>query len=174
MTKPCLPAVAWIGLGANLGDAQQTLSDAVAAIDAWPHSQVQAASPLYRSTPIDADGPDFTNAVIRVQTTLAPLDLLHALQALELEAGRLRPYRNAPRTLDLDVLRYEADGEAITLDSQELTLPHPRMHERAFVLRPMHAIDPAKIPQAQLEATQAQFLEPLAGSDQWHWSRPHR
>lgn len=164
-----LPALAWIGLGANLGDAQQTLSDAAFAINAWPHSHIEAASALYRSTPIDADGPDYTNAVIRIRTALDPLQLLHALQALELAAGRLRPYRNAPRSLDLDVLCYEAAGQAVALDTPELSLPHPRMHERAFVLRPMHSIDPAKVPPEQLQATQAQFLEPLPSNAQWRW-----
>lgn len=164
-----LPALAWIGLGANLGDAQQTLSDAACAIEAWPHSRIEAASALYRSTPIDADGPDYTNAVIRIRTSLCPLELLHALQALELAAGRLRPYRNAPRSLDLDVLCYEVAGQTIALATSELSLPHPRMHERAFVLRPMHSIDPAKVSPDQLQATQAQFLEPLPLNEQWRW-----
>lgn len=164
-----LPALAWIGLGANLGDAQQTLSDAACAIDAWPHSRIEAASALYRSTPIDADGPDYTNAVIRISTSMSPLELLHALQALELAAGRLRPYRNAPRSLDLDVLCYETEGQALALATPELSLPHPRMHQRAFVLRPMHSIDPAKVSPDQLQATEEQFLEPLPNNEQWPW-----
>lgn len=165
-------ALAWIGLGANLGDARQTLSDAVEAIHAWPHSKLEAASALYSSSPIDADGPDYTNAVIRIRTGLAPLDLLHQLQALELAAGRLRPYRNAPRSLDLDLLVYEAAGQAVSMDTQELILPHPRLHERAFVLRPLHSIDPSRVLAAQLTATQHQFLVPLASPHQWHWSVP--
>lgn len=163
-------ALAWIGLGANLGNARQTLSDAVSAISAWPHSALEIASALYRSSPIDADGPDYTNAVIRIRTDLQPLALLHQLQTLELAAGRLRPYRNAPRSLDLDLLDYAVNGQAIALNTAELTLPHPRMHERAFVLRPLHSIDPARVLPEQLNATHAQFLEPLANHEQWPWS----
>lgn len=167
-----LHALAWIGLGANLGDVRQTLSDAVQAIHVWPHSVLEAASALYSSSPIDADGPDYTNAVIRIRTSLPPLELLHQLQALEQAAGRLRPYRNAPRSLDLDLLCYAVAGQDVRMDTEELSLPHPRMHERAFVLRPLHSIDPARVLAAQLNATQQQFLQALSSSDQWQWSAP--
>ncbi|THU05388.1 2-amino-4-hydroxy-6-hydroxymethyldihydropteridine diphosphokinase [Lampropedia puyangensis] len=161
---------AWIGLGANLGLAHETLSAAVAAIASWPHTTLDAASALFHSAPVDADGPDYTNAVIRICTTMAPLDLLHALQALELEAGRQRPYRNAPRTLDLDILLYEQDGHWLQLGTSELTLPHPRMFERAFVLQPLNSINPALVSPAQLAATAQQRLEVLPAAQQWRWS----
>jgi len=83
-------------------------------------------------------GGDYLNAVARLRTTLAPLELLHALQAIEAEAGRLRPYPNAPRSLDLDLLLY---GDAV-VEGDELTLPHPRLHERAFVVVPLLEIAP--------------------------------
>ena len=97
---------AFIGLGANLGDARQTLREAVRALAAVPGVQLMACSPLYRTAPVDSSGPDYLNAVAQLRTGLSPAHLLQALQAIENEAGRLRPYRNAPRTLDLDVLLY--------------------------------------------------------------------
>ncbi|HEY0294014.1 MAG TPA: 2-amino-4-hydroxy-6-hydroxymethyldihydropteridine diphosphokinase [Bordetella sp.] len=129
---------AYIGLGSNLGDSGTTLRTALADIAALPGIQACAASPFYRSAPVDASGPDFINAVAALDTTLAPLDLLDALQAIELAHGRQRPYRNAPRTLDLDLLLY---GN-VAMATERLTLPHPRMHERAFVLRPLHDLAP--------------------------------
>jgi len=87
---------------------------------------------------VESSGPDYVNAVVRLRTALAPLDLLDALQGIELAHGRERPYRNAPRTLDLDLLAYDD----LQLDTPRLTLPHPRMHARAFVLRPLADIDP--------------------------------
>jgi 2-amino-4-hydroxy-6-hydroxymethyldihydropteridine diphosphokinase len=129
---------AYIGLGANLGDSAATLRAALRALAALPDILECVASPFYRSAPVDATGPDFVNAVARLRTTLAPLDLLDALQALELEHGRARPYRNAPRTLDLDLLLYDD----LRLDTPRLTLPHPRMHERAFVLLPLRDLAP--------------------------------
>lgn len=102
------------------------------------------ASPFYRSAPVQASGPDFINAVAELDTTLAPLELLDALQALELRHGRERPYKNAPRTLDLDLLLY--DGQR--MDTPRLTLPHPRLHERAFVLYPLRDLAPGlQLPQ---------------------------
>jgi 2-amino-4-hydroxy-6-hydroxymethyldihydropteridine diphosphokinase len=96
---------------------------------------------LYRSAPIDSSGPDYLNAVAAVATELAPHALLQALQAIELRHGRERPYRNAPRTLDLDLLLF---GEQ-RIDSPDLVVPHPRMHERAFVLRPLADLAPALV-----------------------------
>jgi 2-amino-4-hydroxy-6-hydroxymethyldihydropteridine diphosphokinase len=129
---------AYVGLGANLGDAAGTLRAALDEIAALPGVSSVATSPFYRSAPVDAQGPDFINAVAVVDTTLPPLELFDALQAIELRHGRERPYRNAPRTLDLDLLLYGAGAVA----TERLTLPHPRMHERAFVLLPLHDLAP--------------------------------
>ena len=129
---------AYIGLGANLGDPQNTLQAAAAALAALPGVQHSVLSPFYRSAPVQATGPDFVNAVARLDTTLTPLDILDALQAIEQQHHRLRPYRNAPRTLDLDLLLIEG----VTLNSERLMVPHPRMHERAFVLQPLADLAP--------------------------------
>jgi 2-amino-4-hydroxy-6-hydroxymethyldihydropteridine diphosphokinase len=129
---------AYVGLGANLGDAPATVLAAWQALAELPQTTAVARSALYRSAPIDATGPDFINAVAALDTALAPLALLDALQALELRFGRERPYRNAPRTLDLDLLLH---GEA-PWATERLQLPHPRAHQRAFVLRPLLELDP--------------------------------
>lgn len=132
---------AWIGLGANLGDAAGALSRALDAIDALPVTQVVRVSSLYRSAPVDAQGPDFVNAVAEIETTLKPPELLAQLLTIEAGEGRQRPYRNAPRTLDLDLLlASDADGP-LRIDSASLVLPHPRMHLRAFVLAPLAELD---------------------------------
>lgn len=132
---------AYVGLGANLGDALGALRAAVKALGELPRTRRVAVSALYRSAPIDSSGPDYLNAVVALDTELAPQDLLSALQAIELDHGRERPYRNAPRTLDLDLLLH---GDAV-LDTPTLTLPHPRLHERAFVLAPLVEIAPALV-----------------------------
>lgn len=133
------PAVtAYIGLGANLGDSAATLRTVLAELSVADGIFDCTVSPFYRSAPVDADGPDYVNAVARVRTTLAAEDLLHALQALENLHGRQRPYRHAPRTLDLDLLLYGT----LRLDTPFLILPHPRMHQRAFVLQPLRDIEP--------------------------------
>jgi len=132
---------AYIGLGANLGDAAATLRTVLDELAGTPGILACRASGFYRTAPVDATGPDFVNAVAEVQTHLAPLALLDALQALETRHGRQRPYRNAPRTLDLDLLWY---GD-IALDTARLTLPHPRMHQRAFVLAPLGELAPGLI-----------------------------
>jgi 2-amino-4-hydroxy-6-hydroxymethyldihydropteridine diphosphokinase len=129
---------AWIGLGANLGDARVTLDAACTALAALPQSRWVARSSWYESAPVDATGPTFLNAVAVLDSDLAPLALLDALQAIELAHGRERPYRNAPRTLDLDLLLYGA----ATLDVPRLLLPHPRLHQRAFVLAPLIELEP--------------------------------
>ncbi|MFT4243499.1 MAG: 2-amino-4-hydroxy-6-hydroxymethyldihydropteridine diphosphokinase [Acidovorax sp.] len=149
--------IAFIGLGANLGDAPAALRTALQALAALPETQLLRTSPLYRSAPVDATGPDFYNAVAALQTRLAPLALLRALQAIEQAAGRERPYRNAPRTLDLDVLLYGDERIA----TPELTVPHPRMGERAFVLRPLADIAPERVSAAQLAAVAGQRIEVL-------------
>lgn len=130
---------AFIGLGANLGaDLLATLSVAARALDALPSTRLCALSSAWRSAPVDAGGPDFLNAVAALDTNLAPLELLDALQAIEQAHGRERPYPNAPRTLDLDLLLL---GD-LRLDDARLTLPHPRLSQRAFVLRPLLEIAP--------------------------------
>ena len=129
---------AWVGIGANLGDAAATVSAALLALAALPGCTLVQASPRYRSAPVGAAGPDFINAVAALDTTLAPLALLAALQAIEQQFGRQRPYPNAPRTLDLDLLLH---GQTV-LQTEVLTLPHPRLHQRAFVLRPLLDVCP--------------------------------
>ncbi len=129
--------VAYIGLGANLGDPQQALRDALNALRALPQTRIDAISSFYLSAPVDAGGDDYVNAVARVQTALTPHALLAGLQAIEHEFGRERPFRNAPRTLDLDLLLY---GD-LTIHDNTLDVPHPRMMARAFVLLPLLELD---------------------------------
>ncbi|SFM07910.1 2-amino-4-hydroxy-6-hydroxymethyldihydropteridine diphosphokinase [Variovorax sp. OV329] len=148
---------AYVAIGANLGDARQAVEGAIQALGRLPQSRLAACSSLYRTAPVDAGGPDFVNAVVALETDLAPLDLLARLQALELAAGRERPYRNAPRTLDLDLLMHGAT----VLDTPVLTLPHPRMHQRAFVLVPLAEIAPKRVSPAQLAAVTDQAIERL-------------
>jgi 2-amino-4-hydroxy-6-hydroxymethyldihydropteridine diphosphokinase len=150
--------MACVAFGANLGDAVATVQQALRAVASLPQTQLVSASSLYRSAPYEAQGPDFINAVALVQTQLTPLELLHALQALELQSGRERPYINAPRTLDLDVIFY---GDVL-LTTPELTLPHPRWHERAFVLQPLAEIWPERVSAAQLAAVQDQDIHHMA------------
>ena len=130
---------AYIGIGGNLGDARETVVAALRQLRQIPQTTVAAVSSLYRSAPLESSGDDYVNAVAQLHTTLAPHALLSALHAIEHEHGRLRPYRNAPRTLDLDILLY---GEQ-RIDDQTLTVPHPRMTQRAFVLIPLLEIAPA-------------------------------
>jgi 2-amino-4-hydroxy-6-hydroxymethyldihydropteridine diphosphokinase len=129
---------AYIGLGANLGDSAATLRRVLAELQATDGITAVTASPFYRSAPVDATGPDFVNAVAALDTRLPPLALLDALQALENSHGRQRPYKNAPRTLDLDLLTYGDTQQ----DHERLILPHPRMHLRAFVLLPLRDLAP--------------------------------
>jgi len=123
----------YIGLGANLGDTRHTLQSACHVLAAHPHIKHLRVSHFYRSKPVAASGPDYLNAVAELRTGLSATDLLHTLQAIEDQHGRERPYHNAPRTLDLDLLYY--GGQTIALPA--LQVPHPRMRERAFVLAPM-------------------------------------
>jgi len=142
-TEPSVPVpgatLAYVGVGANLGDPAATIAAATGALAALGSTRAWRRSALYRSAPLDAAGPDYLNAVIELQTTLDPHRLLAALHAIESAHGRERPYRHAPRTLDLDLLLH---GDA-RLVSPELTLPHPRLHERAFVLVPLAELEPA-------------------------------
>jgi 2-amino-4-hydroxy-6-hydroxymethyldihydropteridine diphosphokinase len=131
---------AFIALGSNLGDPESKVRLGFAALAELPQVQLVAASSLYRSAPVGhADQPDFVNAVVQLSTGLAPQALLAALLAVEQCFGRERTFRNAPRTLDLDLLLYDAQ----TIAEPGLVLPHPRMHERAFVLAPLVEIAPA-------------------------------
>ena len=129
---------AYVGLGANLGQAAQTLEAALAALAVLPNTRLVGRSALYRSVPVDAKGPDYTNAVAALNTTLPASELLARLHAIEQAHGRQRPYRNAPRTLDLDLLCVDQQQ----VHSPTLTLPHPRLHLRAFVLLPLLELAP--------------------------------
>ncbi|SDO25782.1 2-amino-4-hydroxy-6-hydroxymethyldihydropteridinediphosphokinase [Rhodoferax sp. OV413] len=151
------PVTAYVALGANLGDAAQTVRNAMDAIHALPQTEVGQRSSLYLTTPIDSDGPDYVNAVVEVITSLCAPDLLEQLQKIEQSAGRKRPYRNAPRTLDLDILLF-GSGQ---IHSPALTMPHPRMAQRAFVLRPLAEIAPALVTPKQLGAVRDQAIEKL-------------
>jgi 2-amino-4-hydroxy-6-hydroxymethyldihydropteridine diphosphokinase len=152
------PAVtAYVALGANLGDARATLRWALAAIGRLPGCQLTASSSLYRTAPVDSSGPDYLNAVAAIQTTCTAPGLLALLHQLEQQAGRERPYRNAPRTLDLDILLY---GDA-QVHSEQLTVPHPRMGQRAFVLVPLAEIAPDRVSAEQLQAVAAQACQRL-------------
>ena len=130
--------IAWIGIGANLGDARANVDDALLRLAALRGARLLARSSHYRTAPIDSSGGDYINAVAMLGTELSPGDLLAALQAIELAHGRERPYRNAPRTLDLDLLLYGDER----IDLPQLQVPHPRMLERAFVLEPLLEIAP--------------------------------
>ncbi len=151
VTRVVARTEAFIGLGANLGDARAAVVEAIARIASLPQTRLVRQSSLYQSVPVDAGGDDYVNAVVEIATALAPLPLLRELQQLEQQAGRQRPYRNAPRTLDLDILLY---GD-MQLDSPDLTLPHPRLWERGFVVLPLAEIAPARVSAAQRLAVSA-------------------
>ena len=131
--------IAWVGIGANLGDARANVLDAIARLERLPGARLLRASSLYRTAPIDSSGDDYVNAVAAIDTDLDAYALLRALFGIEQEHGRERPYRNAPRTLDLDLLLY---GDEVIDDAPVLLVPHPRMHERAFVLAPLAELAP--------------------------------
>jgi 2-amino-4-hydroxy-6-hydroxymethyldihydropteridine diphosphokinase len=163
--------IAYVGLGANLSAAgsspRQALDAAVEALTGIEETRLTARSRVYVSDPVEAEGPVFFNRVACLQTRLAPEALLDALQSLEARFGRERPYRNAPRTLDLDLLLL---GET-QLDTPRLTLPHPRMHQRLFVLMPLAELAPdliipgrgaVKECLAEVLLTQTQRCEPAA------------
>jgi 2-amino-4-hydroxy-6-hydroxymethyldihydropteridine diphosphokinase len=153
---------AYVGLGANLGEPRRQLQAALDELNRLPQTRLTAASGFYRSAPLGhADQPDFLNAVAELDTGLPPEVLLDCLQAIETAHGRERSFAGAPRTLDLDLLLY---GDA-ALATPRLTVPHPRMHERAFVLRPLAEIAPQAIIPARgtardlLPACQGQVAE---------------
>lgn len=133
------PVAAFVALGSNLGDPQARVQQGFAALATLPHTKLRARSRLYRTPPWGiVDQPDFVNAAACLATGLAPRALLDALLAIEAGAGRVRGVRNGPRTLDLDLLVY---GDQI-IATPDLTVPHPRLHERAFVLVPLADLAP--------------------------------
>ena len=156
---------AYVALGANLGDAAASLRQAATALDRLPLTRVRSASSLYRTAPLDTDsggdarapGAQYINAVVALETGLTAPALLDHLLRLESRAGRERPYRNAPRTLDLDLLLYGC----ARVESVRLTVPHPRMLLRAFVLAPLAEIAPDKVNAEQLDAVKHQVIERL-------------
>lgn len=151
------PVTAYIGLGANLGEPAAALALAVQQLGSHPGVTVTAQSSYYRTAPMDSSGPDYTNAVVEVRTTLTAPELLVCIQGIEAAAGRERPYRNAPRTLDLDILLY---GDA-HMSSPALDIPHPRMWQRAFVLLPLAEVAPRRVTATQLHAVEAQSITRL-------------
>ena len=153
---------AYIALGANLGNAVAALRQAVSAINTLPKCAVKKASSFYKTAPLEtlpghAPGDDYTNPVVEIETPLPAPTLLQYLQQIEQAAGRERPYINAPRTLDLDLLLY-GNGR---IDSTHLTVPHPRMWQRAFVLVPLAEIAPHLVNAAQLDAVKRQKISRL-------------
>ena len=147
----------YAGLGANLGHARQSIDSAILALGKLPETLLVGRSSFYQSAPFQADGPDYTNAVVHLRTRLNAIDLLRAFQSVENLAGRERPYRNAPRTLDIDLLLY-GDGN---IQSPELQVPHPRMHERAFVLLPLSELAPELVTTDELRGVQDQVVNRL-------------
>ncbi len=130
--------IAYLGLGANLGKMLNTLQDAIAALAQQTDIVVRAGSSFYRSAPVQAMGADYVNCVVEIETPLKPHSLLKVMMDIEAHFGRTRPYPNAPRTLDIDLLLY---GE-LCLDEAGLTVPHPRLTERAFALVPLLELAP--------------------------------
>lgn len=128
----------YIALGSNLEDPIAHLQAALQEVAALSTTEITAISSFYRTKPIGPEQPDIINAVIKIETALKPYDLLHALQKIELEHGRERLIRFGARTLDLDILLFDD----VTMDDAELTIPHPRMQDRNFVLIPLKEIAP--------------------------------
>ena len=161
------PVTAYIALGANLGNARTALRQAVESLGRLPFTQVRQRSGLYKTAPLDTDsgneaaapGADYLNAVVEIETGLNACALLDELQQLELRAGRQRPFRNAPRTLDLDLLLYGSG----CIESARLSVPHPRMMQRAFVLVPLVEIAPGHVSIEALDAVKHQAIERLGG-----------
>ena len=159
-------ADAFIGLGSNLGDRESHVETAIREIATLPGTSLVSRSSLYESSPLDACGGDYLNAVARVRTSLGAMELLAALQSIEASHGRERPYRNAPRSLDLDLLLH-GDAQRAT---PELTLPHPRLHERAFVLLPLAEIAPGL--RIAGRGDLAELLRGLGGQRVARWRAP--
>lgn len=128
-----------IALGSNLAKPREQIQNALQYLRALPETQLISVSSLYQTTPVGyADQPDFINAVALIQTQYSPLQLLQALQNIEQQFGRERSFRNAPRTLDLDIIDFAGQNH----NTPELILPHPRAHERGFVMLPLAEIAP--------------------------------
>jgi 2-amino-4-hydroxy-6-hydroxymethyldihydropteridine diphosphokinase len=153
-------STAYVGLGSNLQQPLHQLLKAFDALSALPRTRMLARSSLYRSAPVGkTDQPDFVNAVAALRTGLAPGELLQALLRLEAQQGRVRSEPNAPRTLDLDLLLFDAQ----IIHQPGLDVPHPRMHERAFVLMPLAELDPQLIIPGR--GAVAELLARVAGQD---------
>ena len=131
--------LAYVGLGANLGEPRRQVEAALGELGAIPRTRLSRSSSLYRTSPMGyASQPDFVNAVAELETGLDAPALLAELQAIEARHGRSRSFADAPRTLDLDLLLFGSEA----FSEKDLTVPHPRMHERAFVLEPLLEIAP--------------------------------
>ena len=131
--------LAYVGLGANLGEPRRQLTEAIIAMSGLPETRLASHSSFYRTAPVGFENqPEFLNAVAALDTRLAPGALLQGLQGIERRHHRERSFPNAPRTLDLDLLLFGEERIA----RPGLTVPHPRMHERAFVLQPLLELDP--------------------------------
>ena len=153
---------AYVALGSNLGDTAATLKQAIKCINALPNCSVKKTSSLYKTAPLEtlpghAPGGDYINAVVEIETSLPAPTLLQHMQQIEQAAGRERPHINAPRTLDLDLLLYGSGS----IESANLTVPHPRMWQRAFVLVPLAEISPGLVSAGQLQAVQGQKIAAL-------------
>ena len=148
---------AYVGLGANLGDAANSVRIAIDLLAQLPQTKLSACSSLYRAAPIDATGDDFVNAAVQLETQLDAHTLLAELQRIEQRFGRERPFRNAPRTLDLDLIFH---GDTCC-QTTELTLPHPRWQARAFVLHPLAEVWPERVSPQALSAVADQAIEKL-------------
>ena len=158
--------LAYVGIGSNLGEPAKQVESAIEELDRIRHTSLAARSSVYRSQPVGYAGqPEFFNAVAALETSLEPLELLRELQAIEARHGRRRRFPNAPRSLDLDLLLH---GQAV-VHRPELTVPHPRMHQRGFVLKPLLEIAPVvEIPgigaaRARLAACADQVVEKIIG-----------
>lgn len=152
-------ARAFLGLGSNIGDKAENLREAVRLLDADSRTEVVAKSSLYTTAPVGyLDQDDFVNGVIEVETARSPEELLALCQSVEQSLRRVRLIRWGPRTIDVDVLLYEA----LVSSDPMLTLPHPRMHERGFVLVPLAEIDPG---QCVAGKTVSEWLKKLDVSD---------
>lgn len=163
MTKAAThPVTAYVALGANLGNAVQTVRDAIKAINDLPEVKVTKQSSLYKTSAMESlagapKSPDYINTVVEIICRQPAYLLLEQLQKIEQNAGRNRPYLNAPRTLDLDILLY---GDAL-IQTETLTIPHPRMWQRAFVLVPLAEIAPGMVSAERLEGVKGQGIERL-------------
>jgi len=153
-------AIAYVALGSNLGDRAEHLRYARRLIGELPGTRLTGCSRVYETEPVGpVDQGPFLNAAVELATTLEPMDLLNELQAIENRCGRVRKERWGPRTMDLDLLLYDQ----LAMKTERLTLPHPHMHERAFVLQPMCDIAPG-ITLPQLDITLAELLSGLPKS----------